>query len=107
MPKGYFGASIAALDHLARSRGYSLVAGNSAGNNVFFVRNDCLSRLTPMTPEQAWVQAGFREDRTADGKVDLLEFTQRRSAIAELPLIDVVTERECCLRDFWSERGHR
>ena len=41
----YYGASIGALDHLARARGYSLVASNSAGNNVFFVRDDCLAGL--------------------------------------------------------------
>lgn len=87
----YYGASIAALVHLAEQRGYSLVAGNSAGNNVFFVRNDCLGSLRPQIPEDAYVRAAFREGRSADGDVEFLEFAQRQAAIGDLPVIDVTT----------------
>jgi hypothetical protein len=90
-PRGYFGASIAAFHHLAQAKGYSLVAGNAAGNNVFFVRNDCLGSLKVQTPEEAYVQAAFREDRAADGAVDLIGFDERRGSIARLPVIDVTT----------------
>ncbi len=38
----YFGASILALYHLGRSKGYSLVYADSAGVNLFFVRDDLL-----------------------------------------------------------------
>ncbi|MBI2743541.1 MAG: hypothetical protein HYX48_06460 [Chlamydiales bacterium] len=38
----YFGASILALYNLGRSKGYSLVYAESAGVNLFFVRDDIL-----------------------------------------------------------------
>ncbi len=96
----YYGASIAALTHLAHARGYSLVAGNSAGNNAFFVRNDCLGTLVPQRPEDAYVQAGFRESRTKDGRVDLLTFKERQTAIAALPVVHVISGVQGPLREF-------
>lgn len=98
-PLGYFGASISALDHLAKKRGYSLVAGNSAGNNVFFVRNDCMGKLTPMSPAQAYAQAAFRESRSALGQVSMLHFAERQESIAGLPVVDVVTGVQMPFRD--------
>jgi hypothetical protein len=99
-PMGYFGASIAALGHLGAAKGYSLVAGNSAGNNVFFVRNDCLGTLQAMSPESAYVPAAFREDRSPDGEVDLIRFADRREAIERLPVIDVTTGQRVQLSEL-------
>ncbi|MEP6502261.1 MAG: hypothetical protein ABJD97_02950, partial [Betaproteobacteria bacterium] len=87
----YYGASIAALTHLAALKGYTLVAGNSAGNNVFYVRNDCLGALRPQTIAEAYVPAAFREARGATGEVLHLSFAQRQGAIGHLPVVDVVT----------------
>ncbi len=95
----YYGASISALVHLAHKRGYSLIAGNSAGNNVFFVRNDCLGSLRPQDVEQAYVQATFREARSATGDVDLLEFAQRQAAISHLLVVDVTTGQQMKMKD--------
>ncbi len=36
----YYGASLAALDHLGRSKGYSLVYCDECGVNAFFIRDD-------------------------------------------------------------------
>jgi hypothetical protein len=90
----YYGASITALTILARSRGYTLVAGNSAGNNIFFVRDDCLGSLEPQEPSQAYVQAAFREARSVKGEVELLTFKERQMAIAHLPVVDVVSGKQ-------------
>jgi hypothetical protein len=98
--KLYYGASIAALTHLAELRGYSLVAGNSAGNNAFFVRNDCLGALRPLAPEDAYVAAAFRETRGPDGSVQLLTFRERQSAILDMPVVEVVTGRLASMKDF-------
>ena len=89
--KLYYGASLSALDYLAQAKGYRLVAGNSAGNNVFFVREDCLAGLRACSPDEAYVQAAFRESRNAQGLVTLASFRERQQAIASLPLIDVAT----------------
>lgn len=96
----YYGASIAALNHLAEVKGYCLVAGNSAGNNVFFVRNDLVGTLKKLTPQEAYVQAGFREAHTSDGEVLHLSFSERQKAIASKPLVDVVTGQSTSLSDF-------
>jgi len=95
----YYGASIAALTHLARSRGFTLVAGNSAGNNVFFVRDDCLGTLKPQSIEQAYVQQAFREARGPEGEILHLTFAERQRAIGALPVVDVVSGRELALKD--------
>jgi hypothetical protein len=95
----YYGASISALNFLANKRGYSLVAGNSAGNNVFFVRNDVLGPLKPQSVENAYVRAAFREARSIHGAVELLDFGTRQAAIGHLPVVDVVTGEEKALKD--------
>lgn len=48
IPKG---ASPLSMMHLAKSKGYELVAANREGFNLFFVRKDCLNNLQPLTPE--------------------------------------------------------
>ncbi len=96
----YYGASIAALNHLANLKGFSLVAGNSAGNNVFFVRNDLLGTLSKLAPEEAYVQAAFREAHSPDGEVLHLTFAERQAAIAEKPLVDVTTGLTTTLKEI-------
>jgi len=95
----YYGASIAALDHLAQVKGFSLVAGNSAGNNVFFVRNDLLGSLKRLTPKEAYVQAAFREAHTEQGEVLHLTFAERQAAIAHKPVVDIISGKTVALKD--------
>ena len=87
----YWGASLAALDHLARLKGYSLLGCNSAGNNAYFVRNDCLALvgLPCLTPEEAFIDSKFRESRDQSGQLTFLRGAQRASLIAELEVVDV------------------
>jgi hypothetical protein len=52
---GYFGASLAAMNHLCERNGYSLAAVSRNGVNAFFVRNDLLNPpLKSLSPEEAW-----------------------------------------------------
>jgi len=55
-PSGYYhGASLAALEKLGRSKGYSLVATDAAGVNAFFVAEQIRpASLTPLTSAQAY-----------------------------------------------------
>lgn len=82
----YWGASLAALERLARSKGYVCVGSNSAGNNVFFVRQEFAGRVRPLAPAQAYVQARFRESRDAAGELTYLAWQERLKLIRELPL---------------------
>lgn len=84
----YYGASIVAFTQLAKSKGYSLVGSNRAGNNIFFVRNDLLSNLEVVAPENAWVQAQFREGRDVAGQLSFLPFSERLNQLADLPLVN-------------------
>jgi hypothetical protein len=95
----YYGASIAALDFLAHRKGYALVGGNTMGNNVFFVRQDVLGDLRPVTPQEAYVRAQFRETRDANGQHTFPSFEAARALIAHLPLIDVTTSERITVGD--------
>jgi hypothetical protein len=89
--KVYYGASIAALSALASKKGYSLVAGNSAGNNVFFVRNDLLGGLQVLTPVQAYRQSRFREYHDEQGGLTFYDFATRLEKLKGMPLHDLTT----------------
>jgi hypothetical protein len=87
--KIYYGASISALTSLASARGYSLVASNSVGNNIFFVRNDLVGKLPVISPAQAYRRAEFREYHDEDGNLTYDDFEARLKKIAHLPLYDL------------------
>jgi hypothetical protein len=53
-PKGYNGASLAALTDLAARKGYRLVTCENAGVNAFFVRADVAPDLPTVTPLEAF-----------------------------------------------------
>jgi len=85
----YWGASIAAFTHLGKIKGYSLVGSNTAGNNIFFVRNDVLSGIKVYDPVDAYVQSKFRISRSESGQLSFLNFADGRNAIKDLDLYDV------------------
>lgn len=90
----YYGASAKALVQLGREKGYSLVGGNLAGNNLFFVRTDVLGPMRPVDLAQAYRVACFRESRDAEGKLTFLAPDRAREVIRHLPIIDLDTGRE-------------
>jgi hypothetical protein len=53
-PKGYSGASIAAIEKLARRKGYRLVLCEESGINAFFLRDDVAPAVRGLTPAQAY-----------------------------------------------------
>lgn len=88
----FWGASIAALTHIASAKGFSLVGSNRAGNNAFFVRNDVLGTLPVRAPQEAWAMNTYRDSRQSDGS---LSFVTGRTAqlelIGDMELVDVTT----------------
>lgn len=87
--KIYYGASISALTVLSASKGYSLVASNSAGNNVFYVRNDVLGDLKVLSISEAYVHAQFREFHDPHGNLTFDDFETRLMKIRDLPVYDI------------------
>jgi hypothetical protein len=78
----YFGASLAALATLAEKKGYSLVGCTSEGVNAFFVRNDVLGALAPVTPRECF--AAMTPPRLGGDANDI-------AVIGHLPLVNVVS----------------
>jgi hypothetical protein len=90
----YWGASLAALDGLARRKGYALVGGNSAGNNAFWVREDVLGDLSRAPVDEAYAVSRFRESRDESGALSFVRDQRPRLAIIRnMPLWDVEAER--------------
>ena len=79
-PKGYSGASLAALEKLARRKNYRLVLCEDAGVNAFFLRNDLAPEVPGLTPAQ-----GFRP------MVDKRDVSEQR--LKEVDLYRVIDER--------------
>lgn len=94
-----YGASIAALNQLAKEKGYSLVAGNKAGNNIFFVRNDLVSNLEILTPKQAYKKAEFREFKDENGQLTFDDFEQRLRKIKDEEVFDLDSSKIIKLKE--------
>jgi hypothetical protein len=78
-PKGYGGASLAALAKLAAARGYRLVACEPQGVNAFFLRHDVAPDVPDVAPEVAFRRRLSRLALTDTEVVtDLLELIERR-----------------------------
>jgi hypothetical protein len=97
----YGGASLAALEDLARRKGYALVGSNSAGNNAFFVRKDLLGGLTVLTPQQAYVRAQFRHSHDQEGRFTFKRFDECLAVIADMPVVDIERNTTVPIRDLY------
>lgn len=86
-PKGYSGASLAALTALAARKGYRLVACEYSGVNAFYLRNDVAPAVPPQTVTRAYrpQMSRLEVDVERPGPEELY----RRIAERHLPLQDV------------------
>ena len=86
-PKGYGGASLAALEKLACAKGYGLVLCEDAGINCFFLRDDVAPDVPRLTAAQAFRPQLANYDAAADTEKQGDIFAA--IALAGLPLVDV------------------
>lgn len=85
-----YGASISALVELGKEKGYCLVAGNSAGNNLFFVKSElCNERVFEINKEEAYRIAQFREARDKHGNLTFADFDERAKAVKNAKVFDL------------------
>lgn len=87
----YWGTSVAALEYLAHQKGYRVVAGNKAGNNIFFVREEFSGLFERTTAAQVYRKPFFREARTPDGNLSFLGFSESLELLKSELLTDVET----------------
>jgi len=91
----YYGASLRALSHMAKEKGYALIGCNSFGNNAYFVRNDLINEsVMEKSVEEAFVTSHFRESRDISGKLTFLGGSRRIECIKGLKVINMINGEE-------------
>jgi len=78
-PKGYHGASLAALTRLAETRGHRLVACDPSGTNAFFLRDDLAPEIPALPVAEAFRPQASRPGSQGDGRprsLDLLALAE-------------------------------
>jgi len=89
----YWGASISAFDSLAREKGYILVGSNSAGNNVFFVRQDLAGQLRQLSAQDAYIRSHFRESRDEQGCLTYVDHQEGLKLLQHMQVFDLDHQR--------------
>jgi hypothetical protein len=87
----YFGASIAALIHLAEQKGYTFVGTNSTGINAFFVRHDLVGPVLSQLQEVRAFCSRVRGSRDENGELSFVGGRAQFDLIRNCPFIDVET----------------
>lgn len=85
----YWGASIGAFCEWAEQNQYYYMGSNSAGNNAFFVRKDCISPEKIPAKNKLFIESKYRESRDMDGKLTYLRGKERLEAIKEMVLVNL------------------
>jgi hypothetical protein len=81
----YYGASLRALVHSGRRRGYRLVAVEPRGVNAFFVRSDVAPELPEIDPADAFRLLDKTERRMRGGADPYAEFARRGLELIDVP----------------------
>lgn len=96
----YYGASICALNELASEKGYSLIASNNVGNNLFFLRNNLIGDIKKLTVEEAYTKSVFRESKNKKGELTFEDFNESVKLISNLELYNTLTHKTVFLKDL-------
>jgi hypothetical protein len=96
----YWGCSLPALAFLAKRKGYAFVGCNSVGNNAYFVREDRLGKISPLSGEAGYTKSSFRDSRDRAGRLSFIGGNDRRKLIHHLMVYDVAQERQLQVADL-------
>jgi hypothetical protein len=88
----YFGSSLQSLCDLSKEKGYTFIGCNSNGNNAYFVRNDKIKGLKPLSAEEGYVQSQFRESRDEQGRLTYISGDDRLNAISGMDIFNTKTK---------------
>lgn len=85
----YWGASIAAFRGWAEAHDYYYMGSNSAGNNAFFVRKDCVAADRVPKNANKFIESKYRESRGEDGRLTYKRGNERLKCIKDMQLVDL------------------
>jgi hypothetical protein len=85
----YFGASLAALNLIAVEKGYYFIGCNSAGNNAYFLHNSHRGVIPPISLQDGFVDARFRDSRDQQGNLIYCSRESAKESIRGLPVVNV------------------
>ncbi len=87
----YFGASLAALNHLAVGKGYFLAGSTSAGNNAFFIHNRHSDKIAARSVAESFMWPHTRQAREPDGTLSNASFRESLNALKGLSVVNVIS----------------
>ena len=97
----YFGASLAALCHVAERKGYDFIGTAGAGVNAFFVRKDLSGPFKKYRAEEDFRPSANRDSKDRNGNLTFLPHHQRLELIKELPVVEVTTGKTQLIKDLY------
>jgi hypothetical protein len=97
----YYGASLAAICHLAEKRGYDFIGTTSAGVNAFFVRKDLSAPFIKYNSINGFHESANRDSKNKKGKLTFLKHSERLAVIKEMKLVDVVSGSINKIKDLY------
>ncbi len=89
----YWGASLGAFCSWAEQHDYYYMGSNSAGNNAFFVRKDCIDEKKVPAENSIFTTSKYRESRDERGRLTYLRGIDRLKAIREMELVNLESNR--------------
>lgn len=96
----YYGVSLSALRDWAKINGFFFVGCNTAGNNAFFVRKDCIDeKIIPARAE--YVNSKFSESRDVNGRLNYVRGKERIEVIKDMDVFDIRINRIEKIRDLF------
>ena len=96
----YWGASISALTKLAKEKGYNLVGSNSAGVNLFFVKDEFIGDLKVLMPQDAYIESKFRQSRDDSGNLTYLDNKTGLELIKDMSVYNILDNKEYKIKDL-------
>jgi hypothetical protein len=101
----YFGASVAALSSLSAQKGYRFLGTNTAGNDVFFMREDYAKRLDGALLNVVTWPTRARIPIEESGQTKWIAGLNGSKRISNLPLINVATGKTVTLNQLGSSHS--
>lgn len=102
-----YGASLAAMVRLGKSKGYRLVAGSCVHHDAFFVREDVGQDLPPLDPSRVFVDVQHKESRGPNFELTFIRRREdQRKAIAHAQVNDFLLKVQRPFGDYLDGNGN-